>query len=231
VSLDFRTRQADQARIFLPFEKISQYSHNPGLGLAFASQYVATLGGTLQLVESIPEHGSSFKIRIPNPVLASCWPTHKSRKTLPSGWSYWINATEDLCQVGQIYGHSLRNIDIVQAPSSSQATLLVQPMTILSKPQTNTPDFLAPNQLLLMLGWEDDYHTKVPGREASNRTVYGRLPWTRHRLVETIMQAQKMLVKYKDEQKQIRSEESNGHPANLSIGAPVATVSFTVRVS
>lgn len=171
-----------------------------------------TLGGTLRLLSSSPNQGSLFQICIPNPVLASSLEIQKKRKNLPRDWSYWMNPTAISRDMGDVYGRSLRNMGIAQAKSSAQATLLVQPMTsTMSKAETETPDFLQLNQLLLMLGWEDDYHRKLTGREAGNRTVYGRLPWTRHRLVETLSQAQKVLQLHMEgKKKETLSHAPNG---------------------
>lgn len=144
--------------------------------------------------------GSLFRLRLPNPIIASSLATHKARKQLPKEWTYWMNKTFDQHGCEHIYGNTLQSMGITLAPSPARASIIVQPMTQLPTPSSgqSSSESLGSHQILLMLGWEEDYHLKNGKAEDAHRTVFGRLPWTRSRLIATIMQAQKLAKKASD---------------------------------
>lgn len=186
--------QSDQERIFQPFEKVNTFTPNAGLGLTFAAQYAATLGGSVALVSSELGKGSVFKLHLPNPILASSLQMHKTRKLLPQNWAYWMNKTYDMHDCDSIYGDTLQNMGIALASSPTEASIVVQPMTQLPDHPAKREDVQS-HQILLMLGWEEDYHLRSTDAGDGQRTVYGRLPWTRSRLIATLLQAQQLSVK------------------------------------
>jgi signal transduction histidine kinase len=52
-------------KIFLPFYTTKEVGHGTGLGLSVSYGIIRNLGGTIE-VESTPEIGSTFTIRLPN---------------------------------------------------------------------------------------------------------------------------------------------------------------------
>lgn len=56
--------QADQERIFLPFEKADNHTRGAGLGLSLANKSAASLGASLSLVSSQPGMGSHFRLEL-----------------------------------------------------------------------------------------------------------------------------------------------------------------------
>lgn len=181
--------QSDQERIFQSFEKVDPFSPNVGLGLTFAYQYAATLGGSVSILRSAPGEGSIFRLRLPNPILACSLPMHLKRKQLPKTWSYWMNELFDRHDCDRIYGDTLQSMGLQRAQTLYQADIVIQSMTQLPK-DSKPPDALSRNQVLLMLGWEEDYHSRPANLGDAHRTVFGRLPWTRKRLLATLLQAQ-----------------------------------------
>lgn len=209
------TTQADQARILQPFEKVNTFTPNAGLGLSFASQYATSLGGSISLVESVPNAGSKFRLRLPNPILASSLQTARTRKSLPQGWTYWIQSLSDEHACDSLYGDALQSTGIAQAATPSEATVIVQPMLRIPSPSSSScqPHRPGIQQVLLMLGWEEDYHSRVESRGDEQRTVYGRLPWTRSRLIATLLQAQQVLASANEAQ----SHALLGAPTRLQL--------------
>ena len=58
--------EADQTRIFGPFERaVTRREHGGfGIGLWLANQLVVAMGGTI-IVESTPGQGTTFRIKLP----------------------------------------------------------------------------------------------------------------------------------------------------------------------
>jgi len=187
--------QSDKERIFQPFEKVNTFTPNAGLGLSFACQYAVTLGGSVTLVRSAPNAGSVFKLSLPNPILASSLQMHRIRSKLPKSWSYWLQKGADRYGSESTYCSALQRLGYPSAASLADAVMVVRPMTR-SRTQSNGTHLLSHNQILLMLGWEEDYHSKYVDTTGNNRTVYGRLPWTRNRLIATLLQAQKLAARH-----------------------------------
>lgn len=187
-------QQADRERIFQPFEKVNTFTPNAGLGLSFACQYAASLGGTVTLVQSAQGVGSVFLLRLPNPVLASSLQMRKTRSKLPQSWSYCMEQGLDRYEAEAVYGAALQRLGVRLASSLSAASIAIHPMSTLSNLHLNS-SHLQPHQVHLMLGWEEDYHRKATEQNGTYKIVYGRLPWTRNRLIATILQAQKIANK------------------------------------
>lgn len=186
------TYQKDQERIFQAFEKVDSFTPNAGLGLTFACQYAATLGGSVTLVRSQPGVGSVFKLSLSQPIIASNHQAFKLQSNLPKSWSYWMQQNRDKHELYSPYCAALRRLGLTPADSPSEASLLVQVMTRFGS--VIAEEALSPlsNQVLLTLGWEDEHHSKSSGNLDHSRIAYGRLPWTRNRLVSTLLQAQKL---------------------------------------
>lgn len=144
------------------------------------------------MLESAPNAGSRFRLRLPNPILASSLRAHKTQKSLPRNWTFWMNQSKDEHGSEALYGAALQNMDIPLASSPSNATILVQPVASTSPSLESLS--LGADQVLLMLGWEEDYHSGIQSPSDEERTVYGRLPWTRNRLIATLLQVQQVLA-------------------------------------
>lgn len=104
-----------------------------------------------------------------------------------------MNELFDGYDCDKVYGQSLQGIGIPAAKSLYDADIVIQSMTQLP-PNSDRPEALSRNQVLLMLGWEEDYHSRPLNLGDAHRTVYGRLPWTRKRLIATLLKAKGIAV-------------------------------------
>lgn len=183
--------KTDHERIFQAFEKVDSYTPNAGLGLTFACQYAATLGGNISLVHSTPSAGSVFRFSLPHPILASSLQMHKLRDRLSKNWSYWTqNRAHDS---GSQSNHctALERLGVTLASSPSQASMLVQVDNGQACELFPPPS----NQILLALGWEEDHLARRVSNVNNHRVVYGRLPFTRNRLIAALLRAQKLALR------------------------------------
>jgi hypothetical protein len=94
-----------------------------------------------------------------------------------------------------IYCAALQRLGLKLAPSKSDASMVVHPITRTS-PRPMEKHALSLSQVLLILGWQEDYHANhVDTGGNHHKTVYGRFPWTRNRLIATLMHAQKIAAR------------------------------------
>lgn len=108
---------------------------------------------------------------------------------------------QDQHELHRPYCAALQRMGLTEAPSPSEASMLVQVMA--RSGDLCAEEALAPlsNQILLKLGWEEDYHHRSTDSLANSRIVYGRLPWTRNRLISTLLQAQKLAHRNAEEER------------------------------
>lgn len=149
----------------------------------------------MTLIQSEPNKGSLFKLSLPNPILASSLQTHRRRSKLPKAWSYWMHDGVNRYGSETIYCAALQRLGLQLAPSKLEASMVILPVTR-GSPRPAEVHALSASQVLLMLGVGEDYHADhVDTGDHSLKTVYGRFPWTRNRLIATLMQAQKMVAR------------------------------------
>lgn len=149
----------------------------------------------MTLMQSEPNKGSLFKLSLPNPILASSLQTHRIRSNLPKAWSYYMQDGANRYGSETIYCAALQRLGLQLASCRSEASMVVHPVTRASH-HPSEMHALSPSQVVLLLGVEEDYHTThVDTDEHSHKTVYSRFPWTRNRLIATLMQAQKLAAR------------------------------------
>jgi hypothetical protein len=119
---------------------------------------------------------------------------HKRRRRLEPKWTYWTSPIPNSYLAQSLYCDGLQRLGVMPAAVPAEASLLVQPI-VSSGVESCVSNSLVHGQILLLLGGEDS-SPSVPAAAISpslhSRTVYGHFPWTRNRMLATLLQAQKL---------------------------------------